>query len=267
MPRRFGWIAVLLVAASLTPPHVTAQDAPADRFEVATVKRDTESPVVGFLIQPGGRVLAMRYSLRMLVKVAYRYGRHQIVNRGDAWIESEPYRIEAKVPANSGVTTLRYSAIDIVDPRLRHMLQALIDERFQLKVRRETKMGDVYHLVRTNGPLRLSPVEDPKETPSFLGHRGEVNPHSIRSSSMEDVATFAADQIVQTPVVDMTNLSGLWDYPQKIRLPIPQKGDSYQTELIDYFQETLKGAGLKLEKTRGPVETLVIERAVRPSPD
>ena len=36
------------------------------------------------------------------------------------------------------------------------MLQALLVERFQLKVGRETKMGDVYQLTRTNRPLRLS---------------------------------------------------------------------------------------------------------------
>jgi uncharacterized protein (TIGR03435 family) len=84
---------------------------------------------------------------------------------------------------------------------------------------------------------------------------------------MEQVATWAADGIVHASVVDMTNLSGLYDYGDRMRFPIPQPGDSFRTELIDYFQETLKDAGLRLEKTRGPVETLVIESAVRPSPE
>ena len=274
MRQRSGWIALpvfaLLLAASSTLPHLAAQDAPADRFEVATVKPASYEIFVGVMIQPGGRVLLSRLWLKTLVRAAYRHNVNLIVNKGDAWIEREAWSIEAKVPANSGITNLRYSYYDIEDPRLRQMLQALLAERFQLRVSRETKMGDVYHLVRTNGPLRLIPAKIPEGKESFLADFGSIGwagRWGIHRVSMEQVAKWAADYYVHDPVVDMTNLSGLYDYKQTGADEQFGTGDAFRIDAANSFLRLLKEVGLELKRTRGPVETLVIESAVRPSPN
>lgn len=49
------------------------------------------------------------------------------------------------------------SGID--DPVLRQMLQALLIDRFQLKVHRESGSGDVYLLKRNDKPLALKPAK------------------------------------------------------------------------------------------------------------
>lgn len=109
------------------------------------------------MIQPGGRVVCSRLYLKMLVQAAYRYEWAQIENRGEAWIEEgEGWTIEAKIPADAGIKNLRYGNYDIEDPRIRQMLQALLIERFQLKVSREARVGDVYELRRTDRPFKLS---------------------------------------------------------------------------------------------------------------
>jgi uncharacterized protein (TIGR03435 family) len=82
--------------------------------------------------------------------------------------------------------------------------------------------------------------------------------------SMGQLAQFAVTSHVNAPVVDMTNLSGLYDYIQTVQDENPKSGGIEQT---DSFLRLLKEVGLELKRTRGPVETLVIESASRPSPD
>jgi uncharacterized protein (TIGR03435 family) len=128
-------------------------------------------------------------------------------------------------------------------------------------------MGEVYHLVRTNGPLRLVASKiperrDPEPMWSNIGY--EVGKWVIRFFSMEQLAKFASSYHVNAPIIDMTNVSGLYDYTQTVPDRDPKYGGIEHT---DSFLRMLKEVGLELKRTRGPVETLVIESAVRPSPD
>jgi uncharacterized protein (TIGR03435 family) len=65
----------------------------------------------------------------------------------------------------------------------------------------------------------------------------------------------------------MTNLSGLYDYKQTGTEERFGTGADFQIDTTNSFLRLLKEVGLELKRTRGPVETLVIESAVRPSPD
>jgi uncharacterized protein (TIGR03435 family) len=87
----------------------------------------------------------------------------------------------------------------------------------------------------------------------------------ISRTSMEQLARFAGTYRVQAPVVDMTNLSGLYDYKQTVGDQEPARPAS--TEMMDSFLRMLKEVGLELKRTRGPVEILVIESAQRASPN
>jgi len=149
---RLGWTLITVIATCCLAPPLTAQDASANRFEVATIKPPDPNMKKGSSIEiyPGGRVLLFQYSLPSLVGTAFRHSRAQIANNGGAWIQDEVFTVEAKAPASSGITNLNHSLFDIDDERLRQMLQTLLIERFQLKVRRETRTGDVYQLTRTS---------------------------------------------------------------------------------------------------------------------
>jgi uncharacterized protein (TIGR03435 family) len=250
-------------------PHPAAQDLPAERFEVATIKPvdRTQKFGVGVDVYPGGRVLLSGLSLQALARTAF--GHTRITNRGDAWITTELYSVEAKPPDNSGIKNFNYSLFDIDDPRLRQMLQALLVERFQLKVSRQTRTGDVFQLTRTNQPLKLSAAKIPEqEQGKPLATRGNIGyvaaGWSFLSLSMAQLATHASRYILNAPVVDMTNLTGVYDYRQAV----PDQEPAYAgIEHTDSFLRMLKEVGLELKRTQGPVETLVIESAVRPSPN
>ena len=231
---RLGWTLITVIATCCLAPPLTAQDASANRFEVATIKPPDPNMKKGSSIEiyPGGRVLLFQYSLPSLVGTAFRHSRAQIANNGGAWIQDEVFTVEAKAPASSGITNLNHSLFDLDDERLRQMLQTLLIERFQLKVRRETRTGDVYQLTRTSKALRL--------------------------------ASFASTTMVRAPVVDVTNVSGSFDYRQ----PNPDLDPKYEgPEHATSFLQMLDSVGLELKRSRGPVEWLVIDSAARPTPD
>ena len=97
--------------------------------------------------------------------------------------------------------------------------------RFQLRVHRETKTGDVHELTRTDKPLGLSPAKipegrDPRSIRGDIGYA--VARWVIRSYSMPQSAEFASSRVVRARVVDLTNVSGLYDYTLRIcKLQIP----------------------------------------------
>jgi uncharacterized protein (TIGR03435 family) len=78
--------------------------------------------------------------------MAYNFQDFQI-SGGPGWIKSERFDIEAKAEGNP-------SRRQIEGP----MLQALLKDRFQLKLHRETKELPVFGLVAAKGGLRLKPT-------------------------------------------------------------------------------------------------------------
>jgi uncharacterized protein (TIGR03435 family) len=263
------WIASAVIVSLWAAPQLVAQDTSTDRFEVATVRPTDPNSRNGFGIDifPGGRILLYRYPLSGLVGTAFRHSRGQIANNGAPWIEEAIYTVEAKAPASAGITNLNHSLFDIDDERLRQMLQALVIERFQLKVHRETRTGDVYQLTRTSKPFGLRPANIPEgktasSSSTSIGYAG--GRWVIRFATMPQLASFASTIVVRAPVVDITNVSGSFDYRQQDPDLDPQyAGEGHAAS----FVHMLGTVGLELKQTKGPVEWLVIDSAERPRPE
>lgn len=130
---------LLCLAASIWP-----QSAP--RFEVATIK-PAPPDAVRNLVMPSGpdRLSIPSMTLVWLIYTAYGEGLSTAfkVTGGPEWVNKTAYAIEGKAP---GPSTRR---------QLRMMLRTLLEERFALKIRNETRTGDVYALVldRRDGTL------------------------------------------------------------------------------------------------------------------
>lgn len=252
--------ALVLMAVSGSP----AQTGEA-RFEVASIKPvDPNVPhMVGVRIYPGARVVISALSLKSLAAVAFGMSYWQI-SGGEGWAEKDTYDIEAKTPEGlrPRIRTLRYSNYGIEDDVLREMLRGLLVERFQLKFHREAKTGNVYRL-ETKGNTRLKPTETSASDDKSFGSIGFAGGRwGIFSTSMAQLAKFAADNILHAPVVDATGLSGSFDYRQPIALP---EGEANYRDNTDSFLRMIAEVGLRLERGKGPVESLVIDNAERPA--
>jgi len=224
-------------------------------FEVASVKPADPAVRRGidFRVEPGGRLTATNVTLQQLIRQAYDFKRYQI-SGGPGWAESDRFDIAAKADGErSGAQMMA-------------MLQTLLADRFKLKVHRDTKEGAVYLLVVAKGGHKLA-------TPKNQDLRSRVS--TFRTGSpQEDAITYVvkgenasvallAERLegeLARPVIDRTGISGKFDFKVEFAAD-----DSHTDAAASVFSAVEKQLGLKLEAGKGPVETLVIEHAEKPS--
>jgi uncharacterized protein (TIGR03435 family) len=169
------------------------------------------------------------------------------------------------------------------------MLQALLEDRFKLKIHRETRQGPVYALTVTNG-TKLKPFQEgsctqmpstrplPPRPPgqryceSFVGFAGSIDAKGSTLTEFSDLLNLVLDR----PVIDKTGTTGRFDIHLEFvrdqataRLPeadpngpVAAVPDPGKPTIFTAVQEQL---GLKLTPSRGPVEALVIDHIERPS--
>lgn len=259
-------LAGLLIACTLFG-QATNSPAPRVAYTVASIKPNKSSDD-RFMLRPlpGGGLTATGVTLKMLIAFAYGVFAYQILD-GPAWIGTERWDIQAKTDSAQERIPRAQSAA---------LLRALIEDRFQLKARRETKEMPVYALVvAKNGPkLKPHPGDSANAKPSasFGGGSGVFT-----DSSMAVLATRLSTQLGR-PVIDRTDLKGPYDFTlewtpapgegaaELIGLPpraepLPS-GDSNGPSIFTALEDQL---GLKLESTKGQAEILIIDRVERPS--
>ncbi|HEY1340098.1 MAG TPA: TIGR03435 family protein [Bryobacteraceae bacterium] len=234
---------VLCVAWAQTP--LTARPA----FEVASVKVHprTPGPLRAYShVQPAG-IDFNNVALRGCIRSAYGMEQYRILG-GPDWMTSERYDIVAKASAAAPKDQLML------------MLQALLEDRFKLKVHRETRELPVYGLVvGKNGP-KLRPGKEDGAT-EVGGARHLID---SRGMSMKQLAGFLSEftQRSGMPVLDMTGLDGLFD------ITLDFAGDDAAAaangDTPDIFTAVLQ-LGLKLEPRKSPLEVLVVDSAQKPS--
>jgi Protein of unknown function (DUF3738) len=113
-------------------------------FEVATIKEvDTKSGgihMTGTNVYPGGRVLLQNLSLKAMIEAAFGFSYWQI-SGGESWTNDTTFDVEGRAPEEDmgAPFNLGHTWFTLEDPRLRQMLQTLLNDRFQLKAHIEKK--------------------------------------------------------------------------------------------------------------------------------
>ncbi len=248
-------------------------DAPAARpaFAVASVKPTDLSlrQQIDLRALPGGTVTATAVTLKFLITVAYQVQTIQ-VSGGPGWMDTAKFDILAK-PAEGE------------KPEVRLMLQSLLEDRFKLSVRRDTKQLSVYELKLAKGSGVLGPNLKPSlETtcPTQAAARGAVpcggfgmwlGHLSGRNVPLSALCS-PLSQIVDRPVVDKTGVSTAFDLTlewtpdavgqSSVRAdPLP----GARTDAPSLFTALEEQLGLKLEGAKESTEVLVVEHAETPS--
>jgi len=256
-------------------------------FEVASVRPhaagDDEFISPEFL--SSGRFVS-KGSLFQVIAAAYdllpnRGGR---LTGGPDWLRTRSGAIDIQatsvVPAGLSVQAR--------NERMRLMLQALLADRFKLKIRRETKEMPVYALVVAKGGPKLQKADIQEKdcsegafiatpgTPntachSFMG--GQVRAIHARAVDMADVVSYVANW-TDRPLVDKTGIKGLYHIettpwqPMELRsspTPPGAKQDGADVADLPTIFEVFEKLGLKMESQRAQVETYVIDHVERPS--
>jgi uncharacterized protein (TIGR03435 family) len=248
-------IYVIACAAAVTS---FSQTAPQPAFEVVSVKPSNPNggrmEINGFYTYAGGRIVCHGCTLEYLLMEAFDVQSFQIAG-GPVWLHSDRFEIEARPPATSkSVNANPMSPKAPPNAEQRQMVQTLLADRFQLKSHRDTKQGTVYLLVRGSKPLRLN---EPKVKSDFEFAGFANGGMAGESVSMPTLAS-RLSRYLDAPVLDKTAIAGQFDF----------KFDYAQSDypdLISAILAAMQGIGLKLESSKGLVETIVIDSAAKPS--
>ena len=267
-------------------------------FEVTSVKVNTHCDEGGGRsggASSPGRVVLGCADLRDLILTAYGiYAdganlapgsfRMQVVG-GPAWMDSTRYDIIAK-PAGNPPRSEMYGP----------MLQSLLEDRFGLKVHRETRQGGVYILtVAKNGP-KLRATKEGTCVVADVNHLPEAG-NATRVCGKGNTSSNGGIVTVDMPgatiaglcsqlgismdreVIDKTGLTGSFDIhlevnaadlrPKFVAGRTFEQQDQPAVDNVDagpsistVLQQQL---GLKLETGTGPVQILVVDQIERPT--
>jgi uncharacterized protein (TIGR03435 family) len=301
MPTVLASLTALL--ASLAPTAVRAQSTPVPaEFEVASVKLQPPSINLqpgmvappGFDVrsfmqdraqemmqdsQPAGwipsnqaRVTMTRWTLASMIAAAYIVKREQV--SGPSWMTEERYDVQAKIPEGALLSSLN------------DMLQALLKERFGLKVHTENRdLGGFALTVAKGGPKLTAASADASiqarqpmnmdDMKTLIEQRLKANSAALRAeaaidapSSLSGVGSSiyemrdatAADiarrisQFLRKPVADMTELDGKYT----LHLEIRHAGDDTPEHAAS---QALANFGLKLDSRKVPSRVIVVDAA------
>jgi uncharacterized protein (TIGR03435 family) len=163
--------ATVLIAA-LSSVWMQAQLAPPPappKFDVVSVKACKPGDMVPGGSSPGrlhiGCGVLANTDNTGLIQVAYnRYASGQLtsyavipIEGGPDWMHSQSFQIDAKSDGTPSILMMEGP-----------MMQAILEDRFKLKIHRETRQGPVYELVLGKGSPKLKPIEGGSCTPVVL---------------------------------------------------------------------------------------------------
>jgi len=242
-----------VAAALLTVGAAFGQAPAAPNFEVASVKASAPGGRGGIVrMLPGNQTyIAQNMPLRVIMTVAYSVTDRQIAG-GPDWINTEAYDITAKADRRCTVQELH------------DMLARLLEERFQLKIRREKREMPIWALTVDKGGPKLTEHDAADlDHPPFGAGPGPNGRGTTGKNVSMDYFAFMLSRMLDRNVADRTGLTKNYDLSIDFVRDIPGRETPQDGPTI--FTALKEQLGMKLESAKGPVEFLVIEKAERPT--
>ncbi len=272
-----SFFALLLMLPLLAGHHLLAQDGGAapfpqterPKFQVADLHGSKTA--ANFTGIPGGVLRDGLYTNRdatLLELIEAAYGvQEDAIAGGPGWISSDLFDVIAKVPEGTTIPTANL------------MLQGLLEERFGLVVRNETRPVPRYALTVGRGSKLRRASGSGDSGCRFKGQPAPANtmdasllPNNKISCQWMSAADLAknlhsmASGYLDHDVVDSTKLDGLWDFDLEwtpFRAFAAKGRDG-----ISIFNAVDKQLGLKLQLQNVPMPSLAIIQVNRkPSPN
>jgi uncharacterized protein (TIGR03435 family) len=266
-----------LIFFPLLAASVFAQ--PALKFEVATIKlADPNAAARNQMLRTApNRMSIPSMTLSWMIYTAWGEGMNTsaTVTRGPDWVNRTAYAVEGL--AHEPATQRQFQA----------MLRTLLEDRFGLKIRTETKSGSIYAMVLDRSDGKLGPKVQPWDGTCVGGRMPspDDDPAYPRCLSgyiapglrLDGATIYSAADLLSLPmsrtllgrvVQDRTGLTGRYKMELEYKFTAPRPLDP--TAPVDNSQPSLFTAireqwGLKLEPAQGPFKVFAIESVHRPA--
>jgi uncharacterized protein (TIGR03435 family) len=275
-------------AATAAPAQPAAQSpvvrvfhpaGPSLAYEVATIKpSDPSQPYAGTTLR---RYIAGAYGVPIPWGApATEFAGAQVVG-GPAWIDKDKYDIKGKAPDELREAMQKMSK-DERNATVNTMEQALLADRFHLKVHFETREMQVFEMIPAKGGLKIPPaalVDDKadaaggskdKLAAGSMGMQIRLNGTATlegRAATMElflNALRGESPDVAGRPIVDRTGFKGTFDLKdfRFSGVPLPNAGEagvSTNDPDAPSLSQALEQLGLKLVLAKGQVEVVVID--------
>jgi uncharacterized protein (TIGR03435 family) len=200
------------------------------------------------------------------------------IEGGPSWITSDRYTVEAETEAN-------VSAEIIKGP----MMQALLEDRFKLKIHSETREAPAYQVTEVKSGSKLKRAEEGSCVPwdpanpnrrvaagqkpycgqSSLSKNGANWVVELRSMSLDDLAEWL-NVVLDRPTFQKTSITGKFDFHlefagDETTRSFPVDEETGGPEAPSLFNVLQQQYGLKIVSTKGAGNFLVIDSVERPS--
>jgi uncharacterized protein (TIGR03435 family) len=225
-------------------------------FDVVSVKQNNSGDGSWGINIHDNTLTATNVPLEMLIEFAYDL-KEDLISGLSGPVNSAHFDVVAKiVPPDD-------KPVKLADGQLQAMLIPVLVDRFHLNAHLQPKVLPVYDLVVAHGgpKLKLSAAE---RTDSSWNINGENTSKVLtsKSATMPDLAAALGDE-VHRQVVDKTGLTGSADITLKWSDDVA--ADAGGSNVISIFTAVEEQLGLKLQSSKGPVDTLVIDHVEMPS--
>jgi len=219
-------------------------------FEAASLRASKAPGRRGAMTMDAKRLTYTNVSVRECIMSAWNVKSYQV--EGPDWLGSDRYDLAAT------------SAAPVEEDALKGMLQALLLERFHMKVHREIRELPVYAMVVSKNGAKLKDAAEPGR-PAIRMNGGGVVFTSVTIDDLIELMSRAHLAELDRPVVDDTGLTGRYDLTinlfgtqEEMRSAL-SKGD-FGSSIFTLIQEQ---AGLKLEPKKLPLQMVVVDEAER----
>lgn len=256
-------LAVCLPFATLLIAQPPAQ-IPSDlRFEVVSL-RPSSGAVRDRIIRPapgGQRYEAHNCSIKMMIQAAYSVRPEQIMG-GPAWLDTNLFDMDAKAEKPSSIDELHV------------MLMNMLVDRLQLKFHPEKRETSIYALTVDKDGAKLKPHDAANAGEPWIDQTAEIL-HTKMKATYVTMGYFAyrLSLLMERPVVDLTNLSGGYDFNLEYTRDLPPgfpiggkiNGEEPDTSGPTVFTALKQQLGLGLRSQKGLADVIVIERVEKPT--
>jgi len=271
----------MLLAQTNAAPVAVSSTSAIPAFDVATIKpHQGMLRMTGVEYQPDG--FSATVTLSMMVQSAYGLRSADQVSSAPDWAKTDLFDMQAKMSETDIAEMQKLSPADR-NARRKQMLQALLADRFKLKVHSATKQDPIYDLVIAKGTPKLKDAATDTSDQLKRGSDGEplhgflswVTGKAIAQGySMKNLADFLSQPMagLGRPVIDKTGLAGTYNFtfdwtPPHPGVRLSGEKDSATPEDAPSIFAALGDIGLKLQPSTGPIDTIVIDHADKPTAD
>ena len=248
----------IALALAFVAPLAAQREAAEARFEVASIKEipapdDPRRITCGLpgVMPSGNRIRIPLTQLCGLIRLAYNVDEFQI----------------SGIPGDRGVGPRNFFEVDALLENgaapgidtLRPLLRTLLAERFQLQIRREPLEMPVYVLVQEAGRKATAPCPDLQRGTGYVAGRIASCTPPLPMARFAQFLSSATGRMV----LDKT---GLDPFTFELRW-LPDSAEPQPDSPPSLFTAIREQLGLRLDAQRAPVDSIIVTRVERPSPN